>query len=226
MRYARNLRQSGKAIFIDRDGVINKDPAGWTEHSYVTRPEDFEFLPGALEALRKLANSGYKTIVISNQAGVSKGYFTKEKLDEVNSRMFKEVKKSGGKIEESFYCIHKDEDKCNCRKPKTGLFEIAVKKYFVNTKETYFIGDGHADIAAGERMGLKTVFVLSGKTSRQEMGKWPEKPDYIFKNLLEAVNWLLAKEKRRSERALRRRDENRTKDEKNTDNICDSGDRA
>ena len=75
-------KMSAKYVFIDRDGVINKDPAGWTEYSYVTKPEDFHFLSDAIEAFRELADAGYRAVIISNQQGVGKGYFTKEDLKE------------------------------------------------------------------------------------------------------------------------------------------------
>jgi D-glycero-D-manno-heptose 1,7-bisphosphate phosphatase len=199
------IRPKLKPIFIDRDGVINKDPGGWTEHSYVTDPKDFHFLPGSLEALRKLKENHYRVIIISNQAGVNKGYFTVDRLNAIDKEMLREVKKAGGEITESFYCIHKKEDNCNCRKPKTGLLEKAAKKYGIDTGDTYFIGDSEADVIAGKKMGSKTIFVLSGKTSEEEIKGFSEKPDYVFKDLLEAVNWLLAKESRRNKRVAERR---------------------
>ena len=180
-----------KYLFIDRDGVINKDPGGWTEHSYVTEWEDFHFIPGTLEALKILKEKGIKVIVASNQGGVNKGVYTKEQLDKVNELMLKEIRGTGGEIEEVFYCIHRDEDNCACRKPKPGMLEAAAKKYGVELKSAYFVGDDKKDIIAGRKAGCHTVLVLSGKSSRESIKDWPEKPDYIFKNLLEAVNWLI-----------------------------------
>lgn len=193
-----------KAVFIDRDGVINKDPGGWTEHSYVTKWEQFKFLPGALDALKSLNKNGIKVILISNQAGVGKGHFSRNELDAVTGKMIKEVRRAGGEIEAVYYCTHKKEDNCDCRKPNPGLIEKAVEKFDIDPAATYFIGDSEVDVIAGRRAGCKTIFVLSGKTSREDMGKWHEKPDYVFANLLEAAGWVLKKEKRRSERASRR----------------------
>ncbi len=217
-----------KAIFIDRDGVINKDPAGWTEHSYVTDPKDLHILPGAIEALKLLDRSNIKVIVISNQAGVAKGYFTKEKLAEVTSKMLDEIGKKGTRIEEVYYCMHQDKDNCNCRKPETGMLERAISKYNIDTRETYFIGDGEVDVIAGKRMGLRTIFVLSGKTSREDMRKWLAKPDYVFNDLLAAVKWLLGKAKRRTDRAFKRAKNEGAHEDGKVDpgGICDSGDRA
>lgn len=202
---------TNKYIFIDRDGVINKDPGGWTEFSYVTHPRLLQFLPGALQALRKLKHAGFKVLIISNQAGVGKGHFTRADLEEVNRTLCAEVKRAGGQIQESFYCTHRKEDECSCRKPKSGLLEKAAKKYRVKVRETYFIGDSDVDMEAGARIGVPTVFVLSGKRTREDMRKFACKPDYVFADLREAVDWILTKEKRRAERAIRRRSEPRTK---------------
>ena len=194
-----------RIIFVDRDGVINKDPGGWTEHSYVTDPKDFHFLPGALEGLRLLKEHGYYVVVVSNQAGVAKGYFTRSDLEMVNGKMLAEVKKNGGDILDTFYCTHRDEDKCECRKPKPGLLKMASRKYRFSARETFYIGDSYVDIIAGKLMGVKTVFVLSGKHSKEEMLKWQDKPDYVFDNLLGAVKWILEKDRRKSNRALYRK---------------------
>lgn len=180
-----------KYIFIDRDGVINKDPGGWTENDYVTDWKDFHFLPGALEALSILNEKDIKVIIVSNQGGISKGLFTKDKLDEINTMMVKKIRENGGDIEESFYCPHSSADNCNCRKPQPGLLEMAATKYDIDPDKTYFIGDDKRDIIAGKSIGCKTVLVLSGKSSRQETSEWQDKPDHIFENLLEAIRSLI-----------------------------------
>lgn len=196
-----------KYIFVDRDGVINKDPGGWTKYNYVTNVKDLHFIDGSLEALKLLHQNGIEVIIISNQAGVGKGYFTKAELDAVNSRMLDQIGKTGGRIEEVCYCIHKDEDNCNCRKPKTGMLEKAIKKYGIEPSGTYIIGDSHVDVEAGRRLGIKTIFVRSGKLTPEELNKKGERPDHIFDNMLEAVKWILAKQKRKSDRARRRETE-------------------
>lgn len=198
-----------RLIFIDRDGVINKDPGGWTKHSYVTETHELQILPGALKALALLNRNGVRVVIVSNQAGVSKGYFTKEKLAAVNEKMLAEIGKAGGRIEEVCYCIHRDEDKCECRKPKPGMLERSLKKYGISPRETFIIGDSHVDVLAGKALGMRTIFVLSGKTSEEEMRKLKVKPDYIFPGLLQAVEWILNKEKRKSERAIKRETEGR-----------------
>lgn len=198
-----------KTLFIDRDGVINKDPGGWTRHEYVTELKDFHFLPGVFEALALLNRNRVQVIVVSNQAGVNKGFFTKDRLDEITHMMLADVKKNGGNISEVCYCPHTNEDNCNCRKPKPGMLDAAIKKHGVTARDTFIIGDSEVDVLAGRLAGLSTIFVLSGKTDMNGMKTWKAKPDYIFKDLLEAVKWLLVKEKRKSERSRRREKEGR-----------------
>jgi D-glycero-D-manno-heptose 1,7-bisphosphate phosphatase len=183
-----------KYLLIDRDGVINKDPGGWTKTNYVTDWKDFHFIPGTLWALKMLKEKGIKVIVASNQGGVNKGLYTMDELNRVNSLMLQNIESSGGAIEEVFYCIHKDEDNCKCRKPKSGMLEMAARKYGIDLKKTYFVGDDKKDILAGKNIGCKTILVLSGKSSRAMADTWNEKPDYIFKNLLEAVEWIVKRD--------------------------------
>ena len=177
-----------KVIFLDRDGVINRDPG---EKLYVTAPKDFEFLPGVLEALKRLRENGFKVVVISNQAGVSKGLFTKEALDEVNSYMLEEAEKYGARIEGVFYCTHRNEDNCECRKPKPGLIKKAVDELNLSPDGAYLIGDSRGDIEAGRAFGLKAALVLSGKAKLNDVDCWPVKPDLIKTDLLDAVNWII-----------------------------------
>ncbi|MFH1552514.1 MAG: HAD family hydrolase [Candidatus Omnitrophota bacterium] len=183
---------SEKYVFIDRDGVINKDPGGWTEYGYVTRWEDFYFLPGSLEALAKLAEAGYKSVIISNQQGVGKGYFTREALEDVTARMSREIKENKGSIAGAYYCMHKKEENCSCRKPKDGLFYMAQAGLGIKSfKGSFYIGDTERDIQAGRKAGLGTILVLSGKASREDVENWEHKPDHVCDSLLSAVGIIL-----------------------------------
>lgn len=183
--------QMPKVIFLDRDGVINKDPGGWTEYNYVTNWEEFIFLPGAIEALKKLNDAGYEIIVISNQAGINKGYYKKAQLDDITNKMLKEIEKNGARLKKVYYCVHQDSDNCDCRKPKAGLFRQAEKELGVKSAGNYFIGDAKMDIETGQKMDLKTVLLLSGKTSLEMMKSWDMHPDFIFDDLQEAVDFIL-----------------------------------
>ena len=180
-----------KIIFIDRDGVINRDPGGWTRYSYVTRWEDFHFLQGALDALKRLKEAGYKVYLVSNQAGVGKGYFTEADLAAINDKMLERINEAGGAIEELLYCTHTDEDNCDCRKPRSGLIERALRGKAIEAGKVYIVGDSYRDIEAGKRIGLKTILVLSGKTDAEKARTFGTPPDYIKKDLSEAVDLIL-----------------------------------
>ncbi|MCX5715748.1 MAG: D-glycero-beta-D-manno-heptose 1,7-bisphosphate 7-phosphatase [Candidatus Omnitrophica bacterium] len=174
-----------KFIFLDRDGVINKDPGG---SLYVTSWEDFHFLPGSLEALKSLKKKGYLVAVVSNQAGVGKGIYTREILSKITENMIRAVEAAGGELYSVQYCTHTSEDNCDCRKPKAGLFKTAAKGLNIDFSKIYFIGDTKRDIEAGRAIGCKTILVLSGKIkSGQEVEGWEIKPDIIKRDLFEAV---------------------------------------
>lgn len=179
-----------KVIFLDRDGVINKDEA-----QYITSWQEFEFLPRSLEAIKKLTESGFKLIVISNQAGVSKGLYTQETLAEITYKMQAKIKQSGGIISEVYYCIHHPDAGCECRKPEIGLFKQALQnRRGINTAESFMIGDSEKDIEAGKKAGCKTILVLTGKAKkRQDAIGFKTRPDFIAKDLLDAVDNIILK---------------------------------
>ena len=180
-----------KVIFLDRDGVINQYPG---DTKYVTSLDGFKFIPGSLEALRKLTDAGFNIFVISNQAGVTKGLYSQEVLDDMTSYMVKEIEKNNAKIKGIFYCTHTDADNCDCRKPKTGLIEKALKTLDFkkgNLKSIYLIGDSIRDVKTGKKSGLRTILVLSGKEKIENKSNWEQNPDYIAKDLNEAVEIVL-----------------------------------
>ena len=187
-------KRQNKVIFLDRDGVINKDP----EHlkfQYVTKWKDFKFLPGVKRAIKKLTNSGYSIYIISNQAGIAKKYFSMRDLKRITANMIREVEKAGGEITEAYYCPHRTEDNCGCRKPKAGLFKKALKKGRIDFKRTYFVGDNIRDVQAGKAIGCKTLLVLTGKVRSRRSKGWVVKPDFIKQDLLEAVEFILRKDR-------------------------------
>ncbi|MCK5450480.1 MAG: HAD family hydrolase [Candidatus Omnitrophica bacterium] len=179
---------SNKYVFIDRDGVINKDPEGCTKCGYVSLLEEVDILPGVSEAIKKLTDAGYKSVIISNQQGVGKGYFSEESLKMVTDKMLSIVEKDGGKISGIYYCTHTKEEDCSCRKPKEGLFYIAQKELGIpDFKDKFYIGDTERDMVAGKKVGLESILVLSGKSSKEDAENWENKPDHICEDLLEAV---------------------------------------
>lgn len=180
--------RSQRFVFVDRDGVINRDGAGHTEFGYITRWKDFTFLPGVIEGFKDLTEGGYKSVVISNQQCVGKGIMTVPELETLTEKMRAAVREGGGSIEDVFYCTHTNQDNCSCRKPKDGLFIAARKKFGIKKFEgEYFIGDSERDIIAGKKAGLGTILVLSGKSSREDADRWEVKPDHICENFTDAV---------------------------------------
>lgn len=180
-------------IFVDRDGVISI----FTPDDYIKNWEEFEFIKEGVEGLKILKEAGYKVVIISNQAGVNKGLFTENDLNEITKNMIEELKKKGiDNVLKVYYCIHTKEENCDCRKPKTGLFKKAEEDLGkIDFSKTYFIGDSETDIIAGKNIGTKTILVLTGKTKTpDEVEKWKIKPDYIFKSLKEAAEFIVKRE--------------------------------
>ena len=180
-------------VFIDRDGVINEDPIG----DYVKHRDDFRFIPGSIEALKRLNESGFDIVIVSNQAGIGDGVFTKSALREVTDHMLAELKKHKIQIKGIYYCVHGKEANCECRKPKTGLFQQAAKDIAFNPSETYFVGDKASDMQAGRNFGLRTLFVLTGHGTKDRPRLKPnESPEQIFSSLGEATDYILLKKSR------------------------------
>ena len=186
-------RKQDKVIFLDRDGVINRDPEN-LKYQYVTKWKEFKFLPGAKRAIKKLTDAGYSIYIISNQAGISKRYFTMKALRTITRNMRKELAKRGGRIKDAFYCPHRIEDDCDCRKPKAGLFKKALRKGRIDFKDAFFIGDNIKDVQAGRAIGCRTLLVLSGKTKSRNSKGWAAKPDFVRRDLSDAVELVLRSE--------------------------------
>ncbi|MBU0709263.1 MAG: HAD family hydrolase [Candidatus Omnitrophica bacterium] len=182
-----------KAIFLDRDGVINKEPGNG---EYVKSWEEFEFLPGVKLALKRLDDHGFTIVVISNQAGVSKGLYSEKDLERITRNMLAELSESKIKIKDVYYCMHQTNDNCDCRKPKTGLIELAAsnlkqEKLSFSLADCYFVGDTIRDIETGRKAGLKTILVFSGKEKPENKNSWQVLPDFTATDLSEAVELVL-----------------------------------
>ena len=193
-----------KIVFLDRDGVINEFPGNG---NYVTRVKNFHFIPGALDGIRRLTKEGFTLFVVSNQAGVGKGIYSRDKLNRITRNMLAAVRKKGGKIKKVFYCIHRTDHECDCRKPEIGSLVRAMKalnKSMRHIEHAFFIGDTKVDIQTGQNAGCKTIFVLSGRDQRRDIKKWPVKPDFVAKDLLAAVK-IIHEEHSNHSRLSRRR---------------------
>ena len=176
-----------KAIFLDRDGVINRYPG---DTKYVTSWKEFRFLPNAKKAIALFAGKKYLIFVISNQAGVSKGLYSQDTLNNITSRMLKALEKSGARISAVYYCTHRDEDHCSCRKPKAGLIKLAVKGKKIYLKNSFFIGDTIRDVRAAKAAGCKSILVFSGAEKPSNRDNWQTYPDFTFKDLYAAAKFI------------------------------------
>ncbi|MCX5695257.1 MAG: D-glycero-beta-D-manno-heptose 1,7-bisphosphate 7-phosphatase [Candidatus Omnitrophica bacterium] len=177
-----------KVVFLDRDGVINKYPG---DKLYVTSLKKFCFLPGAKKAIAKLTKAGFKIFIASNQAGIGRGIYAKRTLAAITAKMLSGIEKAGGKITKVYYCIHRKDEGCLCRKPKPGLLKKASKEFKFSLKNSYFIGDTIRDVLTAHAAGCKSILVLNGKEKLVNQKNWEAKPDFVFKDLLEVAKFLI-----------------------------------
>lgn len=152
------LSNMNKAVFLDRDGVLNKELG-----DYVCRLEDFKVLGHNFKALKELQNRGYLLIVITNQGGLAKGWYTVDILNKMHEQLKKEYAEQGVLISEVYYCNHHPEynGKCLCRKPGSLMLEKAVARFEIDASQSYFIGDRERDVLAGEAAGVKGILIDS-----------------------------------------------------------------
>ena len=146
-------------IFLDRDGVINRNPPGG---DYVKGWEEFEFLPGARGAIARLTQAGFRLLVITNQACIGKGIVSQEIVQQIHESMMLEIARSGGRIEAVLCCPHLPGDACHCRKPSPGLLIRAQEEYQVDLGRAIMIGDTVNDVQAAASVKVPAIMVLSG----------------------------------------------------------------
>ena len=186
------MSKKRKAVFLDRDGVINIDTG------YIKSVNEFVFYPFSAEAIKCLNIHEFLVIVVTNQAGIARGLFDEDTLQLIHDYMLAELKRQGAIINEIYYCpYHPDETVCKNknyhkqsldRKPNPGMIEKAIKKFDIDTKKSYLIGDSWGDIAAGQTMNITTIGVKTGNGVKNDKGI---SPDYFKENLLESVKWII-----------------------------------
>ena len=146
-----------KTIFLDRDGVINN------EVNYLHKICDFEFIEGVFDALLYFQRLGYKTIIITNQSGISRGYYTENDYQILNRWMLGKFNERGVKILDTFHCPHGPKSTCECRKPKPGMLKKAQEKHNIDMTKSWMIGDKEVDVRAANAAGIQnTILVRSG----------------------------------------------------------------
>jgi len=178
-----------KAVFLDRDGVLNKDPP-----HYAHRLDQLELIPRSGTAVKILNESGYLVIIISNQSGVARGYYTENEVFIFNNALLMKIREFGGEVDAIYYCPHHPNAKieeyksiCNCRKPEPGMLLQAAKEHNIDLQKSYLIGDKISDIEAGKTAGCQAILVLTGH-GKEESLKMKNADCLLSADLYEAVN--------------------------------------
>ncbi|MBM7584074.1 D-glycero-D-manno-heptose 1,7-bisphosphate phosphatase [Bacillus pakistanensis] len=169
-----------KAVFIDRDGVINEVLTKRVK--FVNKPNDLFYLDKVPEAIGLLSSADYLIFVVTNQGGVGLGYMTEEQLEKIHKKMKIDLESEGGEIQDIASCIHKPNEGCSCRKPEAGMILKLAEQYKIDIDKSYMIGDRDVDIEAGRKAGCSTIFI----------GKEDNTVDanFSFPTLYAAANWL------------------------------------
>jgi heptosyltransferase-2 len=180
---------AGFTVFLDRDGTINPDPG------YIRSPDQFELLPGVPQALARLKQAGARLIVVTNQSGIARGLLSVEDLNLVHEKMRRLLDAAGVSLDAIYVCPHHPDDQCDCRKPKTGMIDQAVRERQVDLSRSYFIGDHVQDMQLAKRIGSKGLLVTTGAEeaqARSELAVGGVVADTITESLSDAVEWILA----------------------------------
>ena len=180
-----------KLIILDRDGVINFDSA-----QFIKSPAEWKPIPGSLEAIARLKQNGYRVVVATNQSGVGRGLFDMDTLNQIHAKMHKAVVLAGGQIDAIFYCPHTADSKCDCRKPKPGMFKRISETLNVDLKGVPTVGDSLRDLQAGAAAGCQPLLVLTGKGEKTQLDGGLPDGTLTFVDLAAAVDFLLSKEKK------------------------------
>jgi D,D-heptose 1,7-bisphosphate phosphatase len=168
-----------RAVFLDRDGTIARDV------HYCRRPEDFKLFKDVPLSIKMLNEKGYKTVIITNQSGLARGYFTEETLTRIHQKMKDELAAAGATIDAIYYCPHHPDEKCDCRKPGTAMFRKAAKDLNIDLVSSFMIGDTEKDINAGLKAGCKTILLTTNGADLSA------NPDHKAGSFAEAVSWIL-----------------------------------
>lgn len=150
-----------KLVILDRDGVINED-----SDAYIKTPDEWQPVPGSLDAIARLSRAGWRVVVASNQSGLARGLFTMDTLNAIHAKMRRELAQAGGQLDAVFVCTHGPDDACRCRKPAAGLFEDIARRYDVSLLNVPAVGDSLRDLQAAVTQGCAPWLVRSGKGLR------------------------------------------------------------
>jgi D-glycero-D-manno-heptose 1,7-bisphosphate phosphatase len=177
-----------RAVFLDRDGTIAE------EVGYLNHLSRFQLYPFAAEAIRRLNLEGFAVIVVTNQSGVSRGFFPEELIHRVHDRMVAELAVAGARVDGIYYCPHHSGIACTCRKPLPGMLERASEDHHLVFDGSFLVSDRYADIQMGQGVGCRSILVLTGYGRGEyewNREKWPRQPDTVAENLLAATDVIL-----------------------------------
>jgi histidinol-phosphate phosphatase family protein len=177
---------SHRAVFLDRDGVLNRD-----SDDFIKTADELEVLPGVPEAVARLNQAGFVTVVVTNQSGIGRGLFEAERLTEIHGKLIREIEAAGGQVSGIYHCPHRPDEGCDCRKPALGMVLQAASKHDLDPSHSFFVGDKPDDIVCGHAAGCRTVLVLSGKTRAYDPERLAVVPDHVAYDLPTAVDWIL-----------------------------------
>jgi D-glycero-D-manno-heptose 1,7-bisphosphate phosphatase len=182
------------AVFLDRDGTINEDIG------YVSSPAELVLYPFAAEAIRLFNDADLKTVVVTNQSGIARGFYSEETLVAIHQRLIKELEQQGAVVNAVYYCPHHPvagsqpyRMVCECRKPKPAMLQQAARELDIDLSRSWVIGDKASDINLASATGARSALVLTGygSTTLAQPERWPCKPDLIANDLLEAAQQIL-----------------------------------
>ena len=176
-----------KLIILDRDGVINQD-----SEAFIKSPDEWIAIPGSLEAIARLNQSGYRVVVATNQSGIARGLFSMATLNAIHQKMHNAAQQAGAEIDAVFFCPHAADDNCDCRKPRPGLFHEIARRLDVTLKAAPTVGDSLRDLQAGFVVGCTPYLVRTGKGAKtEEKGGLPPGTT-VWPNLAAVVDKLLS----------------------------------
>lgn len=178
------MAELNKGVFIDRDDTISRDV------NYCSRPDDFELLPTVGGGIRLLNQEGFKVVVVTNQSGIARGYFTEEMLHKIHKKMVDELAKFGAHIDAIFYCPHHPDEDCECRKPKPKLAYQAIEQLHIDPRRSFTIGDRLMDVELARAIGCRSVMIPS-KPGKEELKNCDIRPDHIALDLESAAKWVI-----------------------------------
>ncbi len=178
------------AVFLDRDGTIND------EVEYLHEPDDLRLLPGAAQAIRLLNQAAVPAILVTNQAGIGRGYYSETAMCALHRELAARLASRGAHLDAIYHCPHQPDDDCNCRKPSPGMLLRAAAEHGIDLLRSFVIGDKISDLEAGRRVGSHTILVLTGygREEWRAVQQGDFNPNHVGADLLAAVRWILGRE--------------------------------